>query len=208
MISMIKNVVKTSRQLGKNELTDSTLILEFMKQYFDKRTNLHIDLVRKYLDKIINLKDTRIDKNILEDEKINHDSSKFKDPEYEPYLHVTLKYFLKDRNQEYNPSKEIQDNMNEATFHHIATNSHHPEYWDDNISKENLNSKDRDKPGKQVDATKMPLSNVACMVADWLAMSDEKKTDPYEWAKNNVNIRWKFNTEQVKLIYDLINKIW
>ena len=30
----------------------------------------------------------------------------------------------------------------------------------------------------------------------------------FHWADKNVNVKWKFNNDQKKLIYDLINKIW
>jgi len=45
------------------------------------------------------------------------------------------------------------------------------------------------------------------MVADWLAMSDEKKTDVFDWAEKNINKRWKFTKEQVQLINDLIGNV-
>jgi hypothetical protein len=99
--------------------------------------------------------------------------------------------------------------MNNATFHHISTNKHHPDYWDDELTIKNLNSTDRDKPPeKTVDATKMPLTYISAMIADWLAMAEEKKTDPYEWAKKNINKRWKFTKEQEDFVYDLIDKLW
>jgi len=55
---------------------------------------------------------------------------------------------------------------------------------------------------------KMPLTYVAAMVADWLAVSDERKTNPYKWAEQNIGTRWKFNKDQIELIYDLINKLY
>jgi hypothetical protein len=180
-----------------------------MIQYFENRTNYHISLVRKYLDKIIALNDPRLDLAALEEEKEQHDLSKFKEPEYTPYLHVNWKYYMKERGAEYIPSNIIKRQMHNATFHHISTNKHHPDYWDDKLAIDNLNSIDRDKPPeKMVDATKMPLTYAAAMIADWLAMSDEKKTDPFKWAKDNINIRWKFTKEQEEFIYDLISKLW
>jgi hypothetical protein len=41
-----------------------------------------------------------------------------------------------------------------------------------------------------------------------LAMSEEKSTDPYDWAKKNIGIRWKFTDGQKRLIYDLMDKCW
>ena len=189
-----------SRNFGKNT--------KQMLDHFIDRTNYHIQLVQKYLDKIISLNDSRLDRAALEEEK-QHDQSKFKEPELTPYVFVNWKYHLKDRGEKFDPPKDIIDLMNNATFHHISTNKHHPDYWDTDLSIKNLNSTDRDKPPEKiVDATKMPLIYVASMVADWLAMSEEKKTCPYEWAKNNIGIRWKFDQNQIKLIYDLIDKIW
>ena len=46
------------------------------------------------------------------------------------------------------------------------------------------------------------------MVADWCAMSEEKGNTPKEWADKVVNKRWKFTSEQTKLIYTLIDKCW
>ncbi len=179
-----------------------------MEKHFEERTNYHISLVRKYCLLIQHLNDPRIDNSVLEEESKTHDQSKFEPPEYEPYLHVNWKYKLQKEGKVYKPTQEIMDQMNIATFHHITHNPHHPDAWDPNLTMENLNTTDRDKPAKMVDATHMPLSYVACMVADWLAMDEEKGTDPYEWCRLNINKRWEFTNYQIKLIYDLIEKLW
>jgi hypothetical protein len=84
-------------------------------------------------------------------------------------------------------------------------NLHHPEYYHVGPVVDFINREDRDKPPKtMVNATKMPDLSIAEMVADWLAMSEEKKTKPKEWADKNVNIRWKFTPEQKEMIYELI----
>ena len=183
-------------------------ITQEMQKHFVKRTNLHIDLVIKYLDKIINLNDSRLDNNILEKEK-THDQSKFKDPEVNPYIFISWSYYIKNQGKEYDPPKDIQTQMQVASFHHVSTNRHHPEFWDKDTTVDSINRADRDTPpDRMVDATKMPLSYIAAMTADWLAMSAEKKTCPYEWSKKNINIRWKFTKEQEKLIYDLLDRLW
>lgn len=183
-------------------------VTQDMLDHFHKRTNLHISLVQKYLQDIINLKDPRLDLAELEKEK-SHDQSKFKEPEIGPYIYVNWSYHQKDLNKKYDPPEATKEQMQAATFHHVKTNLHHAEAWDKNATEESINPKDRDKvPDKMVDATSMPLTYVASMVADWLAMSSEKKTNPYEWAEKNINKRWKFSEEQVKLIYDLLDKIW
>ncbi len=138
---------------------------EEMEEHFKKRTNYHIKLVQKYLSQIQKMNLPEIDNNILEEEK-KHDEGKWNSPEHEPYLHVSWKYKLKDDGKEYNPPEEIKKKMDEATFHHITHHKHHPDYWDKNITRESLNSENRDKPsGKIVNATKMPLTYVASMMA-------------------------------------------
>jgi predicted solute-binding protein len=52
---------ENSRRAGKTTYS--------MIQHFENRTNYHISLVRKYLDKIIALNDTRLDLAALEEEK-------------------------------------------------------------------------------------------------------------------------------------------
>jgi len=74
-----------------------------MKEHFEKRTNYHIDLVNKYLDKIADLNLPEIDNNLLK--KDSHDKSKFEEPEYTPYLYVNWKNKLKDDGKVYNPPK-------------------------------------------------------------------------------------------------------
>jgi len=178
-----------------------------MVDHFTKRTNIHIALVQKYLQKIITLNDDRLDNTILELEK-THDQSKFEEPEYEPYLHVNWSYYMRSLGQEYKPNHDIMVQMQEATFHHVKTNKHHPESWDPNSSMESIKSSNRDTPPeKMVDATGMPDTYVASMVADWLAMSEEKNSDPYQWMQMNNGKRWKFTTNQVDLIYDLMDQV-
>lgn len=184
-------------------------ITKDMLDHFQKRTNFHISLVQKYLQKIIELNDSRLDNKILEKEKSIHDQSKFNEPELTPYIYVNWAYHQKDSNKKYDPSDDIKKQMQAATFHHVKTNLHHPEAWDKNATDDSINPNDRDKiPDKSVDAAYMPLVYIATLVADWCAMSEEKKTDPYEWAKNNINKRWQFDKDQEKLIYDLLDKIW
>jgi hypothetical protein len=59
-----------------------------------------------------------------------------------------------------------------------------------------------------VDASKMPDVSLAEMCADWMAMAEEKGTNPLTWAEKNVNIRWKFTEGQTKKIYEILNTIW
>lgn len=178
-----------------------------MKDHFGVRTNLHINLFNKYLNKIVELNLPEVNnEELLQD---SHDKSKWSEPEYTPYLHISWKYKSQGEGKIYEPPQEIKDDMNAATYHHIKNNRHHPEYWDPSTTLQpSLNQTNRDaKPEKLVDATKMPLTHVAGMVADWLAMSEEKNTKVKDWVDKNVNIRWKFTIPQVDLINNIISLI-
>jgi len=178
-----------------------------MEDFFKTRTTKHIGLVGKYINKIaVNFPKF---KEIVELAPL-HDLSKWEEPEYTPYLHITWKHRCRNFGlEEYTPPKEIEDMMHEATQHHVLNNRHHPEYWCED--KESvINRGDRDKPltNKIIDGTAMPLLHIAEMVADWCAVSEEVKTNPKDWADNNVNVRWTFTDEQKDTIYKLIDGIW
>lgn len=186
-----------------NEITDD------MVKFFYKRTNNHINAVSVFAKRIYRDEELRkfIDAEKFFHDIANHDQSKFEEPELTPYIKLTWRknYNKKDYQQ---PGTIDHADENMATLAHITSNQHHPEYWSD--QKENLlNIKDRDKPsGTIIDATKMPLTYIASMVADWMAMSKELENSPYIWAKNNINIRWKFNKEQIEFIYLILERIW
>ena len=59
-----------------------------------------------------------------------------------------------------------------------------------------------------VDASEMTRLDIAEMVCDWCAVSEERGNTPKSWADKNVNVRWEFTDEQKDLIYELIDGIW
>ena len=188
------------------KIAESNDITQDMEDWFVKRTNMHISLVQKWC-KIIENYDSEKFGGLIERGNV-HDESKLVEPERIPYIYVTWNYKCKEDGKKFNPPKDIDDMMNNATFHHVKNNAHHPESHTEQ-TKDILNRKDRDKPPKEmVDATKMKDLDIGEMVADWMAMSNEKKTSPKDWADKNVNIRWKFTDAQKKLIYNLIEDLW
>lgn len=177
-----------------------------IKKWFTTRTENHISLVQKYCKKIFEYDPSKFSE-IIERGKV-HDDSKFKNPEMDPYIYIAWQYKCKEDGKEFNVPKEMKDKMSKATEHHVKNNRHHPEFHSD--KEVNLiNREDRDKPPKEIiDATKMDDLDIAEMVADWCAMSDEKESSPKKWADKNVNIRWKFSDSQKDLIYELIGEIF
>lgn len=174
-----------------------------MEDWFVTRTEKHIKLVRKFC-RVLQDKFDRFESLYKISEA--HDETKYRKPEIEPYIHITWQYKMKDEGKKYDPPQKMKDAMNNATFHHIVSNPHHPEFWDKNLSKDAYNRENRDEPGKKmVDAKRMHDLYIAEMVCDWTAMSEEKGTSLRGWADKNVNVRWGFNDKQSKLIYSLID---
>jgi len=174
------------------------------------RTRAHLFLVRKWSDLIAGSNDPRIERDLLDLERDEHDYHKWIEPELTPYVYITWNYFCRRKGIPFNLTEEMKQKTHEATFHHIKNHKHHPEYWDDGVTILGLNKDDRDRPsaGQIVDGTKMPLTYVAAMCADWFAMSEELGGHPAKWAADNINVRWKFTNEQIGFINDLIADVW
>ena len=193
-------VTPTEKEEPVVEITDE------MRTHFDDRTNRHIGLVQKYVQKIADADPDNFGELPAATE--THDQSKFEEPEYEPYVILTWQYKCKDDGVDFPLPDSIKDSMNKATEHHIKSNSHHPECHAEK-EVDLINREDRDKPpDEMIDATSMPQMDVAEMVADWCAMSEERGNSPREWADKNVNVRWKFTPDQSNTIYSLMDKVW
>lgn len=170
------------------------------ERLFRKRTEKHISLVQKWLSKI-----NKEFPSLSNVSGLGHDASKYEEPEYTPYVEINWDYYCKDNGIKNVVPHDMSEKMNNATIHHITSNSHHPEYWDFDFNPAMLNRENRDAvPEKMVDATSMPQHAIKEMCADWMAMSEEKGTDPLDWAKKNINKRWKFTKDQADLIYSCL----
>lgn len=169
------------------------------EQYFEERTAHHIELVQKAAQKIADKFSQFSD---LPEKAKEHDVSKYEEPERTPYIDLTWAQKLKnEQGREFDPSPEIQ----KATFHHVKHNSHHPEYHLKDKSEVIIDPKDRDKSKKCVDASNMPDIDLAEMVADWQAMSEELGTNTArEWYNKQKDVRWHFSEKQNKLIDELL----
>jgi len=185
--------------------TDSGELTPDMIEWFEERANRHIKLVRKYCNIISESGEyDSIADELLERAGV-HDESKFKEPEYTPYIYITWHYKCKDDGIDWESSEDIDEQMNKATEHHVKNNAHHPEFHS-NKEVDLINRSDRDKPPEElIDATEMEVLDIAEMVADWCAMGEEKGNSATEWADKNVNIRWKFSSDQVDHIYNMID---
>jgi len=176
-----------------------------MEEHFISRTYNHIKRVRKFIKQLPDMDDDEKRKRMVE-----HDSSKFEEPEFGPYVWLTWKYKCQEDGtdfQSFNPPADIEERMKEATEHHITKNTHHPEYWSPDKS-DLTNPDDRDKPQRLIDASSMGDYDIQEMVCDWCSVSEEKDTDPREWAKANIGVRWDFTDHQIGLINLTITQLW
>lgn len=193
---------KTSAQIADEVVATPT---KEMLDHFNNRTNRHIELVRKYC--------TKLEERVpglegLHQRGLDHDQSKYESKEKIPYVWLTWRYKCEDDKKPCVLPTGMKRMIDEATEHHILTNAHHPEFHQGKTSNL-INKEDRDKPPKEmIDATKMSKLDLAEMVADWCAMSEERGNTPHEWAKKNVNVRWKYTPEQVKHINQFMDAAW
>lgn len=187
-----------------NETLDPDM--ENKESWFEERTLNHIDLVKRAAQKLAeyNPEFKEFDGTELMAKVESHDQSKFEKPEREPYIELTWRHKTEGWKKSYQTPGTIgDDEINNATLHHIKGNDHHPEYW--NKEEANIDPNNRDKSVKLMDASAMPNLAIAEMVADWVAMSEELKTNTArQWFDKTKNVRWKFSPEQEKLIDKLL----
>jgi hypothetical protein len=173
---------------------------------FLKRTQYHISLVKKYGMKIINKTGSEFSEGISL--LIDHDKSKFFQPERNGYVLVNHHYWCQKEGINFKPTPEQKKMMGEATLHHIVTNRHHPEFHDPNNEKMTDDNPVGVDFTKSVIATSMDKFSIFEMVSDWLAMSEELNNSPFEWASKVIGKKFIFDTNQVNLILKLIELGW
>lgn len=125
----------------------------------------------------------------------NHDKSKFIDPEREAYVYINWKHHMeKDLKKESTYSDEIREKIDNAIHHHWKVNSHHPEfhYFKDG------NTLEDNKEKIKLSLKNMSNLDLLEMLADWMTVSQEYKTDCKEFVRNNIgdDKRWPFPEEQ------------
>ena len=194
---MIRKIIEAENTTSNQEKED----------WFIERTNRHIALVQQAAKKIVA---KYPEFQALLDQVQKHDASKFEEPERTPYVSISWRHKLE--NDGFDPinGKGYQTpglldkkDENQATLHHIRTNSHHPEFH--NQAEANLSPECRDKSLHCIDASAMPDIDIAEMIADWQAMTEElKKNTTREWFNKQQDVRWHFSPHQVELIDKLI----
>jgi hypothetical protein len=175
---------------------------ERIKDYHVYRTHKHIGRVinnAKRLEEEFGL-------DGLTNNCLFHDTAKFKEPELIPYCWLTEFHRCKDNNIKFRYPSGMEDQVVNATEHHILNSDHHPEYWCRNPESIKI-GRNRDayiQPSGIVVAKDMPEIKAAEMICDWNAMSQEKNSSLHDWADNTIGTRWEFSKPIKKSIYQYI----
>lgn len=178
-----------------NNISNLPPLTKEMIENFHERTNFHIGLVAKNINHLIehyknvNQKWSSDLINELLYRSKTHDASKFKDPEYYPYVWNTENHRCKNLGIDFEYPIGIKELVSQATKHHVLTNSHHPEYHQNDSS------------------IIMPIVDVLEMVCDWTAMSEElgQGSSARNWADKNIGTRWNFSKHTIRIIYNTID---
>lgn len=152
-----------------------------MEKFYLERTHKHINRVKKNISFLESKTGIKINKD--------HDKSKFSREEYIPYVYMTWFYKCKNEGIDYHYPPKIKELIDLAVIHHYKNNRHHPEYFKEN----NLN------------LDEMNDSDIAEMVCDITAMSQEFKNDPKEYLEKKIIPKYNFNKHQKTLMLQLVN---
>lgn len=156
------------------------MITPEMEQHFIKRTNHHIDLVKKNLLYFIN---NWYYPHGLRERASRHDKSKFEESERIGYIYRTWQSYCVLNNIEFSYPEEI---VKEAINHHLKNNSHHPEFY-----------------SCPDDMTEMDMIEMVC---DWTAMSEEfGEVSAKSFADKVLGTKYLFHNENIKKIYGYIS---
>jgi hypothetical protein len=158
-----------------------------MVQNYEDRTARHIKLVA---DNLLQLANHREDAQELQQRAETHDQSKYGSEERLPYIWLTEFHRCKNDGLPFEYPPGVQETVRGATWHHISTNSHHPEAHDS--------------------PTDMRELDLIEMVCDWTAMAQELGENggsAKSWADKNIGSKWEFDEQQVKFIYRIIEEL-
>lgn len=153
-----------------------------MEEFFNERTNAHIQRVKNNIQKICEEypNDGSINKEDLEQRASTHDISKWSPEEYIPYVFFSWKKLCEKEGKKYNMPEGMDEKFNEAWMHHYSFNDHHPEYFS------NVN-----------DMSKQQMTEMVC---DLNSMSQEFNNSLLDWIKNNTFKKYNFDKQHKDFI--------
>lgn len=152
-------------------------------ELFVNRTNRHIELVTKNLEKFQGFRELTF--NELKMRGITHDKSKFSPSEQEAYTCLNWSYYCKCNNIPFELTPVFDEVISSGLKLHARINRHHPE--------------------AHSDVNQMSLLDLVEMIADWTAIAQENgRTSCLPWALENLDKKWSFSPEKKSLIFEII----
>lgn len=109
------------------------------------------------------------------------------------------------QDDEYHPNKGDRRILNRISAIHKKTQPHHPEYWDDNVTVEDIIEDD-----KQIVATKMSKKALLAMICDWASVAIKLNQPLFKFYNSVVeseNPKYVFTDNQKKFIVEGILQI-
>lgn len=153
-----------------------------MKDFFDRRTRDHIARVKNNLSILADAGFIGHDEATVRG--LNHDYTKYGDDLKEPYVWLT--WFHRNGKDASIYPEGVEDEVEVATDKHVSSEPHHPEYY--------------------TNASEMSSDDIAEMVADWTAMSQELDSNIYEWVSKQKD-KVAFTTAQWKIVDEMVDTI-
>ena len=153
--------------------------------YFYARTQKHIFLVR---DNLYLWTEKYPQYNELNQRAVDHDLSKFYEPEKTPYIWRTWQSYCTLNNIPFKYPQGMEQQTRDAIFHHITHNRHHPEW--------------------HPDPDEMTTIDPIEMVCDWTAMGQEfGDKSAMGWADRVLRRRFHFSARKCDMIRDYIKEM-
>lgn len=168
------------RMAVRDAWSESDVPTRDMVRFFYDRTGKHVDRVVRNLERMGH-EFPELDGPELEFRAERHDETKYHSPCLLPYIWLTEFHRRGQDDSIYPPG--MKERVHAATEYHVKNETHHPEA----LGEENMSPED-----------------LAEMVADWHAMSQEVGGSTRSWADKNMARRWKFSPEQQELVYNMI----
>jgi hypothetical protein len=167
--------------------TDRSEPTPAMLAFFERRTNEHIERVRRCLTLLAKVVDHG--EELVERAQV-HDASKFGPEEKIPYVWLTEYHRCRRSGEPFQYPEGMADQVSLAIRHHVTTNRHHPEFHAD--------------PNAMTDV------DLIEMVCDWTAMAQEFHQcggSAREWAEKMVGKHIAFNAEKHRFIFQTIETL-
>jgi hypothetical protein len=158
-----------------------------MLDFYERRTNEHIERVRKCLQLMAGA--TQYGKELLARAAV-HDASKFGPEERTAYVWLTEYHRCRRAGEPFDYPEGVAETVQQAIEHHLTSNRHHPE--------------------SHSDPNEMTEVDLIEMVCDWTAMAQEFNQDGGSargWADKTVGKRVLFNAEKREFIYRMIEEL-